>query len=72
MPRETADLVALILATVVAFVILATTVVLLYVAVTGSDQDTGFAAEAISRFVSVIIAALVGYMAGRRVSGSGS
>jgi hypothetical protein len=68
MPRETADTVALILAIVVAIVIIATTVALLYIALTGSDQDTSYASDAISRFVSVIIAALVGYMAGRRAS----
>ncbi len=65
MPRETADTIALVLVVVVAIVIVATTAALLYIAITGSDQDTGFAADAISRFVSVIIAALVGYMAGK-------
>lgn len=69
MPRQTADLVALILAIVVAVVIISTTFALLYVSVTGSDSSVAFAADAISRFVSVIIAALVGYMAGRQVSG---
>lgn len=70
MPRQTADLVALILVITVAIVIITTTVALLYIAFTGSDTDTGYAADAISRFISVIIAALVGYMAGRRVNGS--
>ena len=67
MPRQTADVIALILACVVAIVIVLTTLTLLYLSVTGSIASTGFAADAISRFVSVIIAALVGYMAGRRV-----
>jgi len=67
MPRQTADTVALILAGVVAIVIVATTLTLLYLAVVGSDADVSLASDAISRFISVIIAALVGYMAGRRV-----
>lgn len=71
MPRQTADLVALILAFVVAAVILSTTFALLYVSITDSTANVAFAADAISRFVSVIIAALVGYMAGRRVNGNG-
>jgi hypothetical protein len=66
---QPADLVALILAVVVAVVIVLTTVALLYLAVTGSDADMSQASDAISRFISVIIAALVGYMAGRRVNG---
>lgn len=69
MVGNTADLVALILAAVVAVVIVLTTIALLYLAVTGSDQDMSQASDAISRFISVIIAALVGYMAGRRVNG---
>ena len=69
-PRQTADLVALILASVVAVVIITTTVTLLYLAVVGSDADVSLASDAISRFISVILAALVGYMAGRRVNGS--
>jgi small neutral amino acid transporter SnatA (MarC family) len=68
MPRQTSDLVALILAVVVAFVIIATTIVLLWLALTGQRSAMGTAADAISRFVSVIIAALVGYMAGRQVN----
>lgn len=63
--RQAADLVALVLVSVVAVVIISTTIGLLFIAVTGSDADMGIAADAISRFVSVIIAALVGYMAGR-------
>jgi uncharacterized membrane protein len=65
--RDTADTVALILALVVAIVIVLTTVVLLWLSITGTANNTSVAAEAISRFVSVIIAALVGYMAGRHV-----
>ncbi len=63
MPRQTADLIALILAVVVAIVIVLTTVVLLWLSING--QQASLAADAISRFISVIIAALVGYMAGR-------
>jgi len=72
MPHQTADLIALILAVVVAVVIISTTIALLYLSVTGSDASVAYAADAISRFVSVIIAALVGYMAGRRLNGNGT
>lgn len=71
MPRQTADLVALILAGVVALTVLGTAVVLLYVEIRSPDQDTSGAAEAISRIISVLVAALVGFMAGRRVNGNG-
>ena len=70
-PRQTADLIALILSIVVAVVTVLTAITLLYIEVTHPDQDTGSAAEAISRILSVLIAALVGYMAGRRVNGNG-
>lgn len=65
MPRQTADVIALILAIVVAVVVLLTAVALLYIEVTHPDQDTGKAADAIGRIISVLVAALVGYMAGR-------
>jgi hypothetical protein len=68
MPQQTADLVALILAGIVAIVTVITAISLLYVSITNPEQDIGRAAEAISRIISVIIAALVGYMAGRRVT----
>ena len=71
MHRQTGDLVALILASVVAVVIITTTLTMLYIAVTGSDADVSLASDAISRFISVIIAALVGFMAGQRVNGRG-
>lgn len=71
MPRQTADVVALILAVVVAVVVVATAVVVLYIEVTKPDQDHVGATEAISRIVSVLIAALVGYMAGRGVKNGG-
>jgi CHASE1-domain containing sensor protein len=69
MPRHTADLVALILAGVVAFVTIATAGAVLYIEITNPGQDIAKAAEAIARIISVIIAALVGYMAGRRIAG---
>ena len=68
MPRQTADLVALILAVVVAIVVVLTAVSMLYIQVTNPGQDIGYAAETISRLVSVLVAALVGYMAGRQVN----
>lgn len=66
MRRQTSDLIALLLAVVVAAVVLTTTAVLLWLKLTHPEQDTMGAAEAISRLVSVITAALVGYMAGRQ------
>lgn len=73
MPRQTADLIALLLAATVSLIILATSFVLLYLEVVHPDQDTAQAGETIARIVSVIIAALVGYMAGRaRSNGGGS
>ena len=68
--RQGADTVALILAVVVAVVVIATTAAVLYIKVTHPDQDTMSAVEAIGRIVSVLVAALVGYMAGRRVNGN--
>lgn len=67
MPRQTADIVALILALVVAVVTVLTAVVLLYLAVTSPEQDMAGAADAVGRIVGVLVGALVGYMAGRRV-----
>lgn len=69
MPRQTADTVALILAVTVAVVVVMTTLVLLYVQAVDPSADTAYAADAISRLVSVMVAALVGYLAGRRVNG---
>ena len=70
MPRNTADTVALILTGVVAIVTVITAMALLYVSIVSPGQDITRAAEAVSRILSVLIAALVGYMAGRRVNGT--
>jgi hypothetical protein len=64
-PRKTPDLVALILAVVVAIVVIATAAAMLYIQIIHPDQDIAYAAETISRLISVLVAALVGYMAGR-------
>ena len=66
--RNTANTVALILAVVVAVVVLLTTVGLLWLQITRPGTDTAYAAEQISRIVGVLVAALVGSMAGRRYS----
>ena len=71
MPRQTADLVALILVIVVAIVVVVTALTLLYIEITNPRQNTSGAGEFVSRVVSVMIAALVGYMAGRRVGEGG-
>jgi hypothetical protein len=68
MPRQTADLVALILTVVVAVVVIATAFSLLYLELTGQGGGNLRAAESVSRITSVLIAALVGYMAGRQQS----
>ena len=67
MPRQTADLVALILTLVVAVVVIVTAFALIYLELTGKGGNNLRASEAVSRIISVLIAALVGYMAGRRV-----
>jgi hypothetical protein len=64
-PKKTADLVALILAVVVAVVVILTAVTLLWISVNNPQQDIVGAADAIGRIVGTIVAALVGYMAGR-------
>jgi uncharacterized protein (DUF3084 family) len=69
MPRQTADLVALILAGVVAIVVVLTTLALLYVQIINPRQDIAAAGDFVSRIISVLVAALVGYMAGRRING---
>lgn len=71
MPRQTADLVALILAVVVAVTVVLTVFVIGWVTINQPDQDLSDAADAIGRIVGVLVAALVGYMAGRRVNGNG-
>jgi len=70
LPRQTADLVALILVLVVAAVVIATSLTILYITLTNPTQDIVRAVDAIGRIISVIIAALVGYMAGRRINGN--
>lgn len=70
-PRQTADLVALILAGIVAVVVILTAVALLYVQVTNPGQSVEEAGDFVSRVISVLVAALVGYMAGRRMNGNG-
>ena len=69
-PQNTADLVALILAVIVAITVVGTAIVLLYVELRSPDQDTSAAADFVSRVVSVLVAALVGFMAGRRINGN--
>ncbi len=68
MPQQTADIIALILAIVVAAVTLLMGLTLLYVSVTNPDQDVSIAIDAMGRILSVLVSALVGYMAGRRVT----
>ena len=69
MPRQTADIVALILAGTVAIVVIATTLTLLYLRLSNPTADPIPAAMSIGRLVEVIVAALIGYMAGRRING---
>ncbi len=67
MPRQTADLIALVLAATVAGVTIATAIVALYVIVVHPEQDVVRLLDAIGRVIGVLTGALVGYMAGRRV-----
>lgn len=69
MPRQTPDVVALILASTVAIVVVSTTLALLYLRLTQPEADPSDAAMSIGRLVEVIVAALIGYLAGRRVNG---
>jgi hypothetical protein len=68
--RQTADLVALILASVVAVAVVGTVLVILWNELTVPEYDAGDAADGISKIISTLIGALVGYMAGRKVNGS--
>jgi len=68
MPTHPADIVALILAVVVAITVVITVLVVGWVTINQPDEDLSDAADAIGRIVGVIVAALVGYMAGRKVS----
>jgi hypothetical protein len=67
MPRQTADLVVLILAIVVAVVVLATAFVILFEVLRGDDP--GPAADGIGRIITVLVGVLAGYVAGRRING---
>lgn len=69
-PQNTADLIALILAGILGVVVITTTIALLYISATNPEQDIARAGEAIGRIIAVIVAALVGYMAGRRINGN--
>lgn len=69
MPRQTSDLIALILASVVALVVLLTAITLLYLTVTHPERDTATGVDAMGKIISVLVGALVGFMAGRRVNG---
>ena len=63
--RKGPDQVALILTLTVAVVVIGTAMVVLILEVLRPQQDHAAATEAIGRIVSVLVAALVGYMAGR-------
>ncbi len=69
MPRQTADVIALIFGAVVGLVVVATTFSVLYIKITHPEQDTTPATTVIAQLVGVLVAALVGYMAGRNVNG---
>lgn len=66
-----ADYVALIFALVVAVVVIGTAAVVLVIELRSPDQDTSAGAEAIGRLVSVMVALLAGYIAGRSRNGNG-
>ena len=71
--RRGPDTVALILTVTVAVVVIGTAAVVLILEVLRPQQGHAAATEAIGRIVSVLVAALVGYMAGRAsVNGNGN
>lgn len=65
--RTTADVIALLLAAVVAVVVLATTFVILFEVLKGEDPLP--AADGVGRIVAVLVGLLAGYVAGRRING---
>lgn len=67
--RQTADLVALMLAGIVAVAVIGTVLVILWNELTIPGYDASAAADGIGKIVSTLVGALVGYMAGRRVNG---
>lgn len=71
MPRQTPDVIALILAVTVGFVVVLTTMALLFQRLMNPSSDPVPTAQAIGQIVAVLVGALVGYMAGRRVNGNG-
>ena len=68
MPKNTPDLVALILALIVGAVTIATGAAMLYIVLTNPEQDIERLADAMGNIIGVLTAALVGYLAGRRVT----
>lgn len=69
MPRRTADVVALILATTVATIGITTAIAVLWLTVNHPEQDVDRLMDGVGRLVGVLTGALVGYMAGRRING---
>jgi hypothetical protein len=71
-PQQTADVIALILTGVVAVVVLLTAVGVIWIEITQPRGEIDQAVDAIGRILAALVAALVGYMAGRKVNGGGS
>lgn len=66
MPRlSVSDLIALILTVTVAITVVLTTLALVVTRLFNPEADLSNAADAIGRIVGTLVAALVGYMAGR-------
>ena len=53
----------------VVVVVIATAFTILYISITHPEQDSTRAADAVGRILGVLVGAIVGYMAGRRING---
>lgn len=72
MKRSTADIIALILAVLVAVVVLMATAASLWIAINYPTDRVLVALDAVSKLINVLVGALIGFMAGRRLNGHGS
>jgi hypothetical protein len=70
--RPTADLIVLALTGLVAVILTLTVLSLLVSEIWYPDRDLGMLADRIAAIVSSLIAAIVGYLAGRGVNGTPS
>lgn len=70
MSRATLDIVVLMVAGTVCLILLTGTMAVLWVELVHPETDTSVAIRALAAILEILIAALIGFLAGRR-SGSG-